>query len=202
MNYASFLLSLSCLYSSIAAAQSSKEINVSNFFGFYRTSISGGPQIQILSPLGFQIGYAFHFFYTSSFFSNYNVLSSGKSVILQGINAGYEYSFWGGKGGTQSIQRNTSVTVKFPQRVAAFSALAFRSSNLKGIVIPSKSILRPTVPERGMFYGLDTGVNFDQSLTERLKISARASVLIPKFIGQAKQDGLLVSIALGLGTSL
>jgi len=202
MNYAVLVLFSSFMCSSIAAAQSSHEVNLSNFVGFYRTSISGGPQVQILSPLGAQIGYAFHLFYTSSFFADYSVLGSGKSILLQGLNAGYEYSLWGGQNATRSIQRNTTVTVKFPQRIAAFTSLAFRSSNLKGIIVPSKSILRPTVPEKGMFYGLDTGIDIGQSLTDRLRISARTSVLIPKFIGQAKQEGLLVSVALGLGASL
>lgn len=190
------------MFPNIAVAQSQHEIEVSNYVGFFRTSISNGPEVQILSPIGGQIGYAYHIKYTSSMFAQYNVLSTGKSIIMHGLNYGYEYAFFGGHNRTISIPRNTAIATIVPRRASAFSALAFRLHNLDGIVVPSNSVLRPTVPLKGRFVGVDLGIGYEESLANRFRFSLRTSVLIPKFLGQENQKGFLITLTSGVGATL
>lgn len=186
----------------LAYAQSPHEIDVSNYIGFFRTSISDSPEVQILSALGGQIGYTYNPLDNASLFSQYSFLSSGKTLLMHGLNCGYEYAFFGGHNKTVTIPKNTAIAATFPRRASVFSAVAFRMHNLEGIVVPSKSILRPTVPVKGNFVGIDFGLGYEQSFANRLRFLTRASLLMPRFIGQESQRGLLISLTAGVGATL
>ena len=66
--------------------------------------------------------------------AQYNLLSSGKSVLLQGLSLGYDYAVLGGQNETVSIPKNTVIMTLFPQRIGVYTSLAFRNYNLTGII--------------------------------------------------------------------
>lgn len=192
----------SLLAQSIGYGQIAHRLDVSNYVGYFTTSISGGPRVQIMSPLGAQLGYSYHKYQTSSYYGQYTVLSSGKSLLVHGLNCGYEYALFGGENYNLSIANNTDISSYFSQRLSLFSALALRFHNLDGIVVPSNNILRPTVPVKGKFVGLDMGIGYEHSIMTNLRMSARTSVLIPKFINSDGQKGMLISFTTGFGAAL
>lgn len=185
-----------------AFAQSPHEIEVSNYVGFFRTSVSEGPEVQILSPLGGQLGYTYNLLYTSNLFAQYSFMSSGKSILMHGLDLGYEYAVFGGHNKTVTIPKNTAIAATFQRRASVFSTAAFRIHNLDGIVIPTNSILRPTVPVKGSFVGIAFGFGYEQSFATRLRFLTRTSLLMPRFTGQENQKGFLISLTAGVGATL
>ena len=186
----------------LAIAQNGHSVDVSSYAGFFSTSMPNRPGVQVLSPLGAQIGYSYHLMHSSSVFTQYNALSTGQSIVLQGINLGFEYSFIGGHDSFVTSEKDTTISTTCEKRISAFSSLAFRLHNLKDILGASKNLLGPTVPVEGKILGLDVGVGLEQPFLSSIKFSSRASVLVPKFIGQDNQTGTVISFSAGLSSSL
>lgn len=195
-------LLLTTAIQNLAHAQSPHELEVSNYIGFFRTSLPDGPEIQIVSPLGGQIGYTYNLLYNGGLFSQYSFLGSGKSLLLHGLNCGYEYAFFGGHNKTVTIPRNTAIAATFPQRASVFSSVSFRKYNFAGIHTPTQSILRPTIPLNGSFVGVAVGVGYEQAISTRLRFLTRGSVIVPRFVGQQNQKGLLISLTAGAAATL
>ena len=162
----------------------------------------GNQDIKILSPFGAVARYDYRPGFSSSFYTNYVVVSDGKGIILNSYGFGGDYSLLGGITKRFTANEDNSFEFYYGYRLSVFAGFSFGTYDFGNFVDSSSFSLGDKIKSKGRISGLEMGLGMEFNLASDSMVVSRLSFSSPSIENNSQQSGNVWSLSVGLGKIL